>query len=60
MAESKKGLRTKLLLLLAQHGKLGRACNELGLSRQIVWRWRKQDAAFSDGYDAAMRVGNRW
>ena len=43
--------------VLAQTGIVGRAADAAGIKRDLVYRWRKDHAAFALAWDAALEVG---
>ena len=55
MTQSKGHLKSDILLELARHGILARACRKVEISRQAVYKWRRQDPIFARQYDAAIR-----
>lgn len=51
------GVRALFLASLSSHGVIGRACDEAGVSRRTVDRYRQDDTAFAEAFADALESG---
>lgn len=52
-------VRQELMRELEKHANVSVACNNVGISRQTFYRWRKLDEKFSEQIDEAVDMGRR-